>query len=66
QTCGLPNPGSGLGLYMARALVDAHGGALTVFHREGGGAAFRIWLPLPAPAGKSLAHNGGKGNNSLE
>jgi two-component system, OmpR family, phosphate regulon sensor histidine kinase PhoR len=54
-------PGSGLGLYMARALVDAHGGALTVGHRAGGGAAFRIWLPLPPPAGKNLAHNGAQG-----
>jgi signal transduction histidine kinase len=54
-------PGSGLGLYMARALVDAHGGALTVGHCAGGGAAFRIWLPLPAPAGKNLAHNGAQG-----
>lgn len=59
-------PGKGLGLYMARALVDAHGGALTVGHRADGGAAFRIWLPLPAPAGKNLAHNGGKSNNSFE
>lgn len=65
-SAGAGRPGSGLGLYLARALVDAHGGALTVSNRADGGAAFRIWLPLPAPAGKSLAYNGGRGNNSCE
>ena len=39
-------PGSGLGLYMARSLVEVHGGALTHAGREGQGAEFRIWLPV--------------------
>ncbi|MFK3739153.1 PAS domain-containing sensor histidine kinase [Massilia sp. TN1-12] len=39
-------PGSGLGLYMARSLVEVHGGALTHAGREGQGAAFSVWLPV--------------------
>jgi signal transduction histidine kinase len=40
-------PGLGLGLHVARALVVAHGGSLTVADREGGGAAFTVDLPDP-------------------
>jgi PAS domain S-box-containing protein len=47
--------GSGLGLYMARAVVEQHGGTLTADNRPGGGAVFRIWLPFPADSGKNLA-----------
>jgi len=47
-------PGSGLGLYMARAIVDVHGGVLSLVTPAEGGAEFRIWLPL-AGAGKALA-----------
>jgi signal transduction histidine kinase len=39
-------PGSGLGLYMARSIVDAHGGQLTVVTPAAGGAEFRLWLPV--------------------
>ncbi|CDG80722.1 PAS domain-containing sensor histidine kinase [Janthinobacterium agaricidamnosum] len=47
--------GSGLGLYMARAVVEVHGGTLSVSNRPEGGAIFRIWLPFQAETGKSLA-----------
>jgi signal transduction histidine kinase len=40
-------PGVGLGLHVARALVVAHGGSLTVSDRAGGGAAFAVDLPEP-------------------
>jgi PAS domain S-box-containing protein len=39
--------GAGLGLYMARAVVDVHGGSLQGHNLPEGGALFRIWLPLP-------------------
>ena len=37
-------PGSGLGLYMARSIVDVHGGMLRLGAHKGG-AEFRLWLP---------------------
>ncbi|MBD8532632.1 MULTISPECIES: PAS domain-containing sensor histidine kinase [unclassified Massilia] len=39
-------PGSGLGLYMARSIVEVHGGVLSLVTPQGGGAEFRIWLPV--------------------
>ena len=45
-------PGSGLGLYMARSVVEIHGGILSASNRESGGADFRIWLPAQQSVGK--------------
>ena len=39
-------PGSGLGLYIARAIVEAHGGELSVTSAPGMGATFTLTLPL--------------------
>ncbi|MEA2683253.1 MAG: two-component system, OmpR family, sensor kinase [Chloroflexota bacterium] len=41
--------GSGLGLSIAGAIVDAHRGSISVVPTSGGGATFRIELPLDAP-----------------
>ena len=41
-------PGAGLGLYLSRGLVDAHGGVLTVGDSPEGGAEFAFDLPRPA------------------
>jgi two-component system, OmpR family, sensor histidine kinase KdpD len=38
--------GAGLGLAISRAIVAAHGGTIEVANRPGGGAIFRIRLPL--------------------
>jgi PAS domain S-box-containing protein len=38
--------GSGLGLYMARSVVEVHGGSLEHAPAPGGGAEFRLWLPV--------------------
>lgn len=38
--------GHGLGLFICRAIVEAHGGCIWALNREGGGAAVRFTLPL--------------------
>jgi signal transduction histidine kinase len=39
-------PGMGLGLYVAKEIVVAHGGSIRAHNRERGGAAVEIRLPL--------------------
>jgi signal transduction histidine kinase len=39
-------PGSGLGLFIARSIAEAHGGSLEVRGREGEGTAFALELPV--------------------
>ena len=41
--------GLGLGLYIAREIVEAHGGAISVDSRPGKGALFTVRLPLGVP-----------------
>ncbi len=47
--------GSGLGLYMARSVVDICGGHIFVKNVAPNGAEFTIWLPARARTGKSVA-----------
>jgi len=46
-------PGTGLGLYIAQAIAEAHGGVISAAPRNGGGAVFRIELP---PAQAAMMH----------
>jgi signal transduction histidine kinase len=41
--------GAGLGLYIVKGLVEAHGGTITVQRAPGGGAEFRFTVPASQP-----------------
>jgi len=41
--------GAGLGLYIVKGLVEAHGGSITVQGAPGGGAEFRFTMPAGLP-----------------
>jgi signal transduction histidine kinase len=41
-------PGTGLGLFIARAIAEHHGGRLFARRRDGGGSTFRLELPSVA------------------
>lgn len=41
--------GAGLGLFIVKGLVEAHGGAITVAQAPGGGAEFRFIVPAGVP-----------------
>jgi signal transduction histidine kinase len=43
-------PGSGLGLSIAHAIVEQHGGSMSVESQPGTGTTFRVLLPVLAPA----------------
>ncbi|MFY3741545.1 MAG: signal transduction histidine kinase [Candidatus Nitrosomirales archaeon] len=40
------NKGTGLGLYISKAIVKAHGGEISAFNNKNGGATFLIVLPI--------------------
>ena len=44
-TGGNTKPGTGLGLYIARSIAEAHGGSLAVASAQGRGATFTLTLP---------------------
>jgi signal transduction histidine kinase len=50
---GAPSGGTGLGLAIAKWIVDRHGGRIGVANRPGGGAAFRVELPVAGPSSGS-------------
>ncbi|MBL8112982.1 MAG: hypothetical protein JNK60_08870, partial [Acidobacteria bacterium] len=38
--------GIGAGLYLAKCIVEAHGGTVSHENREGGGSTFTVRIPL--------------------
>jgi two-component system, OmpR family, sensor kinase len=53
--------GAGLGLSIVSAIVEAHGGSVSVRSVEVGGARFEVRLPIPGPVVAST--NGGPGES---
>lgn len=47
--------GTGLGLPIARRIVEEHGGILEVFTEVGKGTRFTVWFPLQAASGPAAA-----------
>ncbi|MDC0682027.1 sensor histidine kinase [Sorangium atrum] len=44
------NTGLGLGLYIVKGLMEAHGGSIAVESTPGQGSTFRLWFPAAQPA----------------
>jgi two-component system sensor histidine kinase KdpD len=42
-------PGTGLGLYICKGIIEAHGGNIAARNRPGGGTIISIILPISAP-----------------
>ena len=58
-----PGEGTGLGLTVVQSVVEGHGGRIEVSETPGGGATFRMVLPVPetAPASRAETPSGGSG-----
>jgi PAS domain S-box-containing protein len=59
------SPGSGLGLYMARSVLEVHGGTLDLLQESGEGATFHVWLPV-LNGGKVVASDEPNSDNRLK
>lgn len=51
-----PGEGTGLGLAVARSIVEDHGGRITATRTDRGGARFAIELPAAGPAARAPEH----------
>jgi signal transduction histidine kinase len=49
RTAAQQTPGTGLGLFIARAITEAHGGQISATSREDHGTTFKLELPLRLP-----------------
>ncbi len=54
--------GSGIGLYISKAIVESHGGAISVRSTEGYGSTFTVSIPTYASVESKLSVDGGNQN----
>jgi len=59
-------PGTGLGLYICRRLVEAHGGRLTIGGRPDGASGTRVTFSLPILAGGRRSAGAGRRRRGAE
>jgi two-component system sensor histidine kinase KdpD len=56
--------GTGMGLAIARTIVEAHGGSVAAANREGGGARFTVAFPIAPPPAELQAAMSGEGGRT--
>jgi len=56
--------GSGIGLYISKAIVESHGGTISVRSTEGEGSTFIVSIPTYASVAEKLA-NANNNNQDL-
>lgn len=57
--------GTGIGLYITKAIVESNGGKISVKSVEGHGSTFTVSLPIYATVADKLASNGTSNNSAL-
>lgn len=58
--------GTGLGLYISKAIVDSHGGQIWVRSSEGQGSIFGFTVPIYATVADKLLETGGSNDGIIE
>lgn len=58
--------GTGIGLYISKAIIESHGGTMEVSSVEGAGSTFSFTLPVYSTVAEKLAKTGGDNRNFIE
>lgn len=58
--------GTGIGLYICKAIIESHGGEITVRSVEGQGSVFSFTLPIYATVADTLKKSGGSNKDLIQ